>query len=60
VCRMGMGWAVRGRTFFERAVGHYTSELNRLALRSQRADPFRNEPGRDPMAMLEDEVVWYV
>ena len=33
VCRMGLGWAMRGRTSFERAVRHLASELSRLTLR---------------------------
>ena len=60
VCRMGLGWAMRGRTFFLRATKHYTAELDRLERRLQRMDPARYETGRDQIAMLEDEYTWYV
>ena len=62
VCWMGLDWAMKEKTFCERACNHYHLELRRLQLRMQRADRFRNEPAsmRDPFEMLEDEVLWYV
>ena len=61
VCRMGLGWAMRGRTLFKRAANHYNAELIRLERRVQRMDPLRNEPSsmRDQSALLDEEAEWY-